>query len=555
MTAKEILELYDEIVINEETEAGFLITLFKKEFFIFTAHLHEPESVVFVLLRDDKFFDFPHIMLRDIDHSLLKNIPEGNYRWICLYENESVVHTLISFEDKIIDAVNRLIELLSMNDAEKEREYRKEFMYYWNDESSVNSYYHVYLSQEDTFAEMMVYHGKNNVRLVDKNLRLSDIDSRNKDERNWIHHLENDAYFIPLADSRGIIPPHRGCKWTVKSLKDLVCAKQIEHINNDDFQQLLTTFPRTQKIILVFGMNTGQSHITFALMVEFNNTVGLSLLEMIRNHIKNVEPLYTFRKDYLYLNKQIGNDLEMLKKKILVIGAGSLGSYVSFELVKNGAASIRIYDADRLEHENILRWSYGAFGIGDYKPNIIETWLNHLHPEIDVMSFNTNIDDQSLVREASNVDLIIFTVGSSDVQLKFNRVLEDACCSIPTIYAWLESGGDFSHILVVDYQKAGCFECLYTDETGNLVNNRARMNNDAENNSSLIGNGCGGTRAAYGTTVLLRTTAAILGTIQKIWNKSITDSVLIDITPEVVRISDTKFPVEACKCCGDRNKQ
>ena len=65
--------------------------------------------------------------------------------------------------------------------------------------------------------------------------------------------------------------------------------------------------------------------------------------------------------------------------------------------------------------------------------------------------------------------MIIFTVGSTDIQMKMNKVLKDNHCHAPVIFVWLEAGGLYSHILVVDYKKKGCFECLYTDETGSFI--------------------------------------------------------------------------------------
>ena len=40
----------------------------------------------------------------------------GNTDGICLYEQGSVVQSLFSYEEKIIDALDRLIELLSMTE-------------------------------------------------------------------------------------------------------------------------------------------------------------------------------------------------------------------------------------------------------------------------------------------------------------------------------------------------------------------------------------------------------------------------------------------------------
>lgn len=181
--------------------------------------------------------------------------------------------------------------------------------------------------------------------------------------------------------------------------------------------------------------------------------------------------------------------------------------------------------------------------------------LGHLHPEINVESESKNIDEKTLAEESLNADLIIFTVGSSDEQLKFNRMLKVSQCPIPVLYVWLEAGGVYSHILVADYKKHGCFECLYTDAKGNLINNRAKKNPDEVSDSVLVRNGCGGTRAAYGTAIILRTVAALLDILKRIQSNEIAGSVLIDISPDAVCISDTVFPLEVCNCCGNKESK
>ena len=556
MTVREILESYDEIAIDKEIIDGvFLFTLSGKQFLFIAPFEDEPSSRSTVYLFNDDGLDFPHIMLREETFPDIKGLPDGKYRWVCLYEKESIVNTIVPYEDKIIDAIDRLLELLSMNEIEKECEFQKEFMFYWNSSSIGPNKFTVYLKQENVFAEMEAFFGAKNVRIIEQGLHLSDINSRDNDERKWVHHVENDVYFIPISDSRGILPPHRGYSWTSLNIKNIIYAQQVEHISVDTFMRIKNTIPKTQNVILVFGMKSEMSNLVFSVRLKCNNTVGHSLLEKALEDIIAVEPLFTNRKDYLYLSEQIGNDIGLLNKKVLVVGAGSLGSYIAFELVKNGASHIKIYDGDKLEEENVLRWAFGGIGKGSNKATTISLLLNLLHPEVNVEAVDKNIDEKILVEEASQVDLIIFTVGSSDEQLKFNRALKFACCSIPVAYVWLEEGGIYSHILIADYQKTGCFNCLYIDENGNQVNNRARKNSDAALETAIIRNGCGGTRAAYGTAILLRTTAALLDTIQKIQMKKITKSVLIDVSPDSISISDTKFPLEVCNCCGDRNRQ
>ncbi len=555
MTVKEILESYNEITVGEQILEGVLFfTLFEKKYLLFAPTEDDPSSKANVYLYNDILMDYPHIMLREETINEGKELPNGTYRWVCLFEEDGIVHTIVSYEDKIIDCIDRLIELLSMTKAEQEKEFQKEYMYYWNSESVGGKTYCVYLEKDDHFAEMDALYGAERIRLVQKGLTLTDIDDRDKSERKWVYHVENDVYFIPITDSRGILPPHRGYQWTDDRVRNIVYGKQIEHISDDTFQSIKNTVPKTQDIILLFRMTTSQSNASFALKIKCKKGKGHTLLEKLLSDIVALEPLPTERKDYSFFCEQIGNDIGLLKKKILLIGAGSLGSYVAFELVKNGTKYLKIYDGDSLEEENVLRWAYGGIGKGSNKATTIQLLLKLLHPEVRVEACGENINIHSLLEEIEDKDLIIFTVGSSDDQLKFNSALKNANCHIPAIFVWLEEGGVNSHILFVNYKNPGCYECLYTDSMGGYVNNRARKNQTETTENGIIRNGCGGTRAAYGTAILLRTTAALLNTLQGYDEQRITTNTLIDISPAKVVISDTEFPMGACNCCGNTVK-
>ena len=555
MTVKEILESYEEITVGKQILEGVLFfTLFDKQFLFLAPLEDDPSSKATVYLYNDNLLDFPHIMLRESTITEEKELPSGIYRWVCLFEQDSIVNSIVSYEDKIFDCIDRLIELLSMTSAEREREFQKEFMYYWNGEATGDNKFSVYLDQSEQFAEMDAFYSFNNVRLIQRGLVLTDINDRDKFGRKWIHHIENDVFYIPITDCRDILPPHRGYRWTATEVQNIVYGRQIVHISDDTFQTIKSIVPKTQDVILVFGMRTNESNVSFTLRVKCRNEHNHTLLEKLLSDIVSVELLPTERKDYKYLCEQIGNDIGLLKKRILLIGAGSLGSYVAFELVKNGAKYLKIYDGDKIEEENILRWAYGGIGKGSNKALTIQLLLKLLHPEITIEACNKNIDTHSLIEEINDKDLIIFTIGSSDEQLKLNKALKKAKCPIPVIFVWLEEGGTNSHILFVDYNKPGCFECLYTNSSGKYVNNRASKNSSTATENGIIRNGCGGTRAAYGTAILLRTTAALLDVIKDYDGHKMTKNTLIDISAERTAISDTLFPMGACNCCGYTNK-
>ena len=254
MTVKEILESYDEITLEEQIHEGIIFfTLFERKFLFLAPLEDDPSSKASVYLYNDELLDFPHIMLREHTITDGNELPKGTYRCVCLYEQDSIVHTIISYEDKIIDCIDRLIELLSMTSVEQEKEFQKEFVYYWNSESVGGKTFCVYLDQDMYFAEMEAFYGAKKIRLVQKGLALNDIDDRDKSERKWTRHIENDIFFIPITDSRGILPPHRGYQWTEAEVQNIIYGEQIKHISDDTFQSIKNTIPKTQNVILLSG--------------------------------------------------------------------------------------------------------------------------------------------------------------------------------------------------------------------------------------------------------------------------------------------------------------
>lgn len=554
VSALDIVRSYDEISIEDSdvlSESLFFFRLCGNRFLFFAPDENDPSSCPGIYLYNDELLNAPHIMLNQEEYAGDEQLPKGIYRWICLYEQNSVVWSLMGHEEKIYDAINRLIELLSMTEKEREYEFQKEFLYYWNSASKQKGKYSIYLQRDDEFTNLSLYYGEKEIRIIGDNLILTDINKLDKkNEREWIRHTELEAYFIPIIDSRGIIPPHRGYQWTQSDIRNIVYGKQVAHISDETFNQLKNITPKYQDILLVFGMKTEQTDIVFASKLKCKSGSHRPLLDKICNDVISVEPWRVSRKDYLYLSKQIGNDLSLTDSRTLLVGAGSLGSYAAFELVKNGTKHLTIYDGDKLEDENVLRWIYGGIGRGTGKASTISILLQLLHPEIVIDAHDTNLSNESLEQVALQNDMIIFTIGSTDQQLKFNKQLMQQKCSVPVLFVWIEEGGTNSHILYVNYQSKGCYECLYTDENGKRVNNRARRNTQELSVNGVVQNGCGGTRAAYGTAVLLRTTAALLEVISKIKSGHICESTLWDITPERVIASDLQIRMKGCDCCG-----
>lgn len=78
-----------------------------------------------IYLYNDELLNAPHIMLNQEEYAGDEQLPKGIYRWICLYEQNSVVWSLMGHEEKIYDAINRLIELLSMTEKKGNMSFKR----------------------------------------------------------------------------------------------------------------------------------------------------------------------------------------------------------------------------------------------------------------------------------------------------------------------------------------------------------------------------------------------------------------------------------------------
>lgn len=72
--------------------------------------------------------------------------------------------------------------------------------------------------------------------------------------------------------------------------------------------------------------------------------------------------------------------------------------------------------------------------------------------------------------------------------------------------------------------------------------------------SNTISNGCGATRVAYGSAVILRTVSALLTFIKEIESGAKEENCLINIAPDKVVYDFDTFEEKRCRCCGDKTQ-
>lgn len=253
LSARDILLLFEEITIDSsfsgETDVIFYIN--NKKFVLICPLEEMPSSQVLIFALDDDTYDRPHIMLSEIDYEGSVNLPKGKYRNICLYEAGSVVFSLLSYEEKITDAIQRLLALMNLSPLEIEKEFQKEFLFYW-DSMALHGNREIYIGNPNRFLICNYFQAGNTVRYTSPEVRLSDIDAIQNNQRKWIQHLEINSIYIPIVDPRHILPPTRDRHWTREVIQEIICGYQVDHIGNETFLELQNTKIRYDRLDIIF---------------------------------------------------------------------------------------------------------------------------------------------------------------------------------------------------------------------------------------------------------------------------------------------------------------
>jgi hypothetical protein len=300
-----------------------------------------------------------------------------------LYKKAKLMHLCLSVRDdisvknqnykEVMDyTLRRVIRLLSLNEEEEQREFRKEFLFFWNQVSVNEEKANIYLYSSKLINKLNVYKKKNTLTFIDNNISLNNA-FKDKLEPELI-----DAIYIPLINSNKVMPPFEDKTWDKEYLNGI-----YNYCISDENVELLESIKISgYSVFLIFSMDVPDIlPVTFLLKVTFDNKKVDNLYERIKGNVR-VEHYSSQRCDSDYLFKRIGINNISKDKNVLIIGAGSLGSYIINELPKIGIKRLTIFDDDELSIENTMRHELGAFYLGNNKAMAMKFQLEINYPEI-----------------------------------------------------------------------------------------------------------------------------------------------------------------------------
>lgn len=153
----------------------------------------------------------------------------------------------------------------------------------------------------------------------------------------------------------------------------------------------------------------------------------------------------------------------LLKKKVLIVGLGAIGSIIAYQLARAGVEQISLLDHDIVQVGNIPRWLLGITEVGKFKAQAVADFLYASYP-FGKFTWTAHklggIDDKRILDEVlAGTHLVVDATAEWGV----NSLLATMCRSMNISYVWASGtqgsrGGVVGR--VVPERTDGCWKCF-----------------------------------------------------------------------------------------------
>ncbi len=176
--------------------------------------------------------------------------------------------------------------------------------------------------------------------------------------------------------------------------------------------------------------------------------------------------------------KEIGTEgqKKLLSSKVLVIGAGGVGSAVSLYLAAAGVGTLGIADADTVCLSNLQRQIlHGTEDLGARKTDSARTSLEALNPDVKVVTYDLYVDSDCIRELIKDYD---FVVDATD-NFASKYLINDACAGVRKPFCHGGICGFCGQIMTYVPDQGPCFRCVFKDPPPEEIS--------GENRKSVLG--------------------------------------------------------------------
>jgi molybdopterin/thiamine biosynthesis adenylyltransferase/rhodanese-related sulfurtransferase len=122
----------------------------------------------------------------------------------------------------------------------------------------------------------------------------------------------------------------------------------------------------------------------------------------------NPDQMNRYKRHLLLPEVGVEGQVKLLESKVLLLGAGGLGSPAALYLAAAGVGTLGIVDMDEVDASNLQRQIlHNIDRIGDRKVDSAKKTLTALNPDIDVVTYDTRLSADNILEIISGYDVIV----------------------------------------------------------------------------------------------------------------------------------------------------
>jgi len=183
------------------------------------------------------------------------------------------------------------------------------------------------------------------------------------------------------------------------------------------------------------------------------------------------QQLLRYSRQIMLPQVDIEGQQKLLDSKVLIVGAGGLGSPASIYLAAAGVGQITIYDDDEVDLSNLQRQiTHHTDDIGTDKVISTQQTLKKINPEVKVIAVKQRLEGDLLNTEVKNADIVLDCCDNFTTRFSINT----ACVKHKTPLvsgAAIRFEGQVT-VFTAGIDNSPCYNCLYAD-TGEEMQNCA----------------------------------------------------------------------------------
>ena len=183
----------------------------------------------------------------------------------------------------------------------------------------------------------------------------------------------------------------------------------------------------------------------------------------------NDQQLLRYSRQIMLPQVDIEGQQKLLGAKILIVGAGGLGSPASIYLAAAGVGQITIYDNDEVDLSNLQRQiAHHTNDIGTDKVISTLQTLKKINPDVKVIAVKQRLEKRQLQIEVNKADVVLDCCDNFNTRFAINS----ACVAYKTTLvsgAAVRFEGQVS-VFTPGANNSPCYNCLYADNGEEMQN-------------------------------------------------------------------------------------